>query len=69
MMKNNIMSVAQVTLKMKVVLLIFVLINISSTRLRSPGMVRNWDNSLVGLDFLAFGKSHDEFHTKVNFRS
>ena len=35
MMKNNIMSVAEVTLKMKVVLLIFVLVNISSTRFRS----------------------------------
>ena len=29
-------------------------------------MVRSWDNSLVGLDFLAFGKGHDEF--KYNFK-
>ena len=44
--------------KMKVALVILIFFNISSTLFRSPGMVRNWDNSLVGLDFLAFGNNH-----------
>jgi hypothetical protein len=50
---------------MKVVSVIIVLLASVYSRFHYPRMVRNWDNSLVGLDFLAFGNNHLEFETKV----
>ena len=40
---------------MKVVLVILILLDISSAHFISPGMVHNWENSLFGLNFLAYG--------------
>ena len=50
---------------MKVVSVIIVLLASVYSRFHYPRMVRNWDNSLVGLDFLAFGNNHLEFQTRV----
>ena len=54
----TIQPVLREMLKMKVVLLILILTNLSSTHFKMPGMVRNWGNSLVGLDSFPFGHYH-----------
>ena len=53
-----IQPVVRQMLKMKVVFVILILFNFSSTHFISHGIVRNWDNSLVGLDFLVHGNYH-----------
>ena len=50
---------------MKVVLQIIAFLAFSQGRFLSPGIIHNWDNSLVGLDFLAFGHNHLEFQPRV----
>ena len=60
----TIQPVLRVMFKMKVVLLILILTNLSSTHFKMPGIVPNWDNTLVGLDSFAFGHYHIDTEMK-----